>query len=166
MLSYPYQAKRIVLCYFVNDIIGANLKLGYGYPPHAEQPHNPMLKYAVEHSYLVNFAYWRLFRFYQQDLGRKDWEYLTASYSNPAIWKVHEAELAQVIAYARDRKIALAVLLFPSLTNVKGSVPITSKVAGFFQAHDVPVLNLEPLLEGRDPKSMIVNSLDAHPTKH
>jgi hypothetical protein len=38
MLSYPYQAKRIVLCYFVNDIIGANFKLGYGYPPHAEQP--------------------------------------------------------------------------------------------------------------------------------
>lgn len=165
MLSYPYQSKRIVLCYFVNDIIGANLKLGYGYPPHAEQPQNPTLKYTVEHSYLVNFVYWRLFRFYEQDLGRKDWEYLTWSYSNPDIWKVHEAELAQIVAYARDRKMALTVLLFPSLTNVKGSVPITSKVAGFFQAHDVPVIDLEPLLETRDPKSMIVNSLDAHPNE-
>lgn len=162
MLSYPYQPKRIILCYFVNDVIGANLKLGYGYPPHAEQPHNPLLKYTVEHSYLINFVYWRLFRFYQRDMGKKDWDYLTWSYSNPDIWKVHEAELAQIVAYARAHEIALTVLLFPSLTNVKGSAPITSKVAEFFQAHDVPILNLEPLLEGRDPGGMIVNSLDAH----
>jgi hypothetical protein len=45
------------------------------------------------------------------------------------------------------------------------SAPITSKVAEFFQAHDVSVLNLGPLLEGRDPGSMIVNSMDAHPNE-
>jgi hypothetical protein len=98
-------------------------------------------------------------------MGKKDWEYLTASYSNPDIWKVHEAELSQIVAYARSHDIALTVLLFPSLTDVKGSAPITSKVAEFFQAHNVPVLNLEPLLEGRDPSSMIVNSFDAHPNE-
>ncbi len=165
MLSYPYPPKRIILCYFVNDVIGANLKLGYGYPPHAERPHNRILKYTIEHSYLINFGYWRLFRFYKRDMGKKDWEYLEWSYANPNIWKAHEAELAQIVAYGRDHGIALTVLLIPSLTDVKGSAPITSKVAEFFQAHDVPVLNLGPLLEGRDPGSMIVNSMDAHPNE-
>lgn len=165
MLSYPHKPKRMILAYYVNDIIGANLKLGYGYPIHAEQPHNVFLKYSVEHSYVINFVYWRLFRFHKRDMGKKDWDYLTASYSNPDIWKVHEAELAQIIAYVRDHEITLTVLLFPDLTNVKGSAPITSKVAEFFRAHDVPVLNLEPLLEGRDPSSLIVNSLDVHPNE-
>jgi hypothetical protein len=165
MLSYPYQPKRIILCYLVNDVIGANLKLGYGYPVHVEKPHNLILEYSVEHSYTINFVYWRLFRFRNRDMGKKDWEYITASYSNPDIWKVHEAELAQIIAYARNHEVALTVLLFPSLTDVKGSAPITSKVAQFFRANNVPVLNLEPLLESRDPGTMIVNSLDAHPNE-
>ena len=42
---------------------------------------------------------------------------------------------------------------------------MTSKVAEFLREHCVPVLNLEPLLEGRDPKSLVVNSLDAHPSE-
>lgn len=165
LLSYPYKPKRIILSYYVNDIIGANLKLGYGYPVHAERPHNLILKYSVDHSYFINFVYWRLYRFHNRDMGSKDWEYLTASYSNPDIWKVHEAELSQLIFYLRNQDIDLRVVLFPNLTNVKGSALITTKVADFFQAHGVPVLNLQPLLEGRDPSSLIVNSLDAHPNE-
>lgn len=165
MLSYPYKPKRIILSYLVNDIIGANLKLGYGYPVHAERPRNPIVEYSVEHSYVINFVYWRLFRVRNRDMGNKDWEYLTASYSNPGIWNVHEAELTQIISYARNQDIALTVVLFPDLTNVKGSAVITSRVADFFQAHNIPVLNLEPLWEGRDPNSLMVNSLDSHPNE-
>ena len=48
---------------------------------------------------------------------------------------------------------------------VEASAVFTSKVAEFFQKHNVRVLNLEPILVEREPMSLVVNSLDAHPNE-
>ena len=165
ILAYPHKPKKIILSYFVNDILGASRGLGYGSPIRVEPPSNGIVRYITNHSYSLNFAYWRLYRFHNKDLGEKYWDYLQSSYSNQDIWEAHEAELFKIVTYAQEQHIDLMVVVFPILTRVKGSAVLTSKVAEFFQRHGVPVLNLEPLLEGRDPNSLVVKSLDAHPNE-
>jgi hypothetical protein len=163
--SYPYKPKRIILAYYINDILGAAYKAGYGSPVRAEPPHNEALRYIIDHSYALNFAYWRLYRFHNRDMGEKYWAYLKSSYASPDIRAAHEAELLQIVTYAKREGVDLTVVVFPHLRDVKGSAVITSQVADFFQKHDVRVVNLEPRLEDRDPMSLVVNSLDAHPNE-
>jgi len=163
--SYPHKPKRIILSYYINDILGAAHKLGYGSPVRVEYPHNQILRYITDHSYALNFAYWRLYRFYNKDLGEKYSEYLKTSYSNQTIWGAHESELLNIVSYTQNQGIDLTVVVFPNLRDVKGSAIITSKVAEVFHMHNIRVLNLEPLLENRDPMSLVVNSLDSHPNE-
>ena len=165
IVAYPYKPKKIILSYYINDILGAAYKLGYGSPVRVEYPRSQILRYTVAHSYALNFAYWRLYRFYSKNLGEKYWEYLKNSYSNRNIWEAHETELLNIVSYTQNQGIDLTVVVFPDLREVKGSAVITSKVAGFFQAHNVQVLNLQPLMESRDPTGLVVNSLDSHPNE-
>jgi hypothetical protein len=163
--SYPYKPKRVFLVYYINDILGAASKSGYGSPVRVEPPHNGALRYIVGHSYALNFVYWRLYRFHNRDMGEKYWKYLKDSYTNGEIWEAHEAELLKIVTYTKSEGIDLTVVIFPHLRDVRGSAVITSQVAGFFQKHAVRVVNFEPLLEDRDPMSLVVNSLDAHPNE-
>ena len=165
ILAYPYQPKQIILSYYLNDILGAAHRLGYGAPIRVEPPANQALRYVIAHSYFLNFVYWRLYRFHHQELGVKYWAYLKDAYANQSIWQAHEAELFQLVTYTQKQDIELTVVIFPNLRDVKGSAVFTSQVADFFQQHNVRVLNLEPLLEARDPTSMTVNPLDAHPNE-
>jgi hypothetical protein len=98
-------------------------------------------------------------------LGEKYWEFLKNSYSNRNIWEAHEAELSRIVTYTQSQVIDLSVVVFPNLREVKAGAVLTSKVAEFFQKHNVQVLNLEPLLIDRDPRTLVVNSLDAHPNE-
>lgn len=165
ILSYPYKPRKIILSYYVNDILGAAERSGYGRPIRVEPPHSRILQYVTDHSYALNFCYWRLYRFYNRDLGEKYWEFIKNSYSNPSIWSAHETELLKIIAYAQNQGIDLTVVIFPNLRMVKASAVITSKIADLLQKHNVRVLNLTPLLEDRDPSSLVVNRLDAHPNE-
>lgn len=165
IVSYPHKPKRIVLCYGVNDIAGVARKAGYIPAVLVEPPQNSALVYILDHSYSLNFAYWRLYRFRNKDIGEKYWRSLKQSYSSDDVWGIHQAQLKQIVEFTRSHGIELTVLVFPNLTAVKDSAPITSKVAEFFQSLNVRVLNLEPLLEGRDPTTLVVNSLDAHPNE-
>lgn len=164
ILAYPYRPKRIVLAYYINDILGAADKSGYGSPIRVEYPGNPV-RQIIAHSYTLNFAYWRLYRFYHRDVGAKYWSFLTNAYANPKIWAAHETELLKLVSYTRQQGIDLTVVIFPNLVNVTGSKVFTAHVAEFFQQHNVRTLNLEPRLEQRDTPSLVVNSLDAHPNE-
>lgn len=163
--SYPYKPKRVILAYYINDILGAAYKSGHGSPVRVEPPPNEALRSIIDHSYALNFVYWRLYRFHNRDMGEKYWAYLKNSYADRDIWEAHEAELLKIVTYTKKEGIDLTVVVFPHLRGVRGSAVITSQVAEFFQKHDVRVVNFEPLLEYRDPMSLVVNSLDAHPNE-
>lgn len=165
ILAYPYRPRRIILSYFINDIMGAARKLGHGSPIRVEPPSNGIVRFIINHSYSFNFAYWRLYRFRNKDLGEKYWAFLQDAYSNQDVWEAHETELLKIVTYTQKESIDLTVVVFPNLGNVKGCEAITSKVTKFLQEHGVRVINLEPLLEGRDPNSLIVNRLDEHPNE-
>jgi len=163
IVSSPYKPKRIILSYFINDILGAAQKSGFGSPVRVEPPQNSVVRYTVRHSYTFDFAYWRLYRFRHRRLGETYWKFLSDAYANPQVWQLHQSELQNLIAYTQSQQIDLIVVVFPNLTDVKGSAPLTSKVAELFTTRGVRVVNLEPLLAQREVRTMTVNSLDAHP---
>ncbi|MCM3873827.1 MAG: SGNH/GDSL hydrolase family protein [Pyrinomonadaceae bacterium] len=165
ILAYPYKPKKIILSYYLNDILGAAAQLGYGSPVRVERPPSRILRFVTDHSYSLNFTYWRLYRFYNTDLGEKYWEFLKNSYSKRDIWEAHQAELLKIVTYSKKEGIELTVVVFPHLRDVRGSAVITSQVADFLQLHNVRVLNLELTLRDRDPMTLVVNSLDAHPNE-
>lgn len=163
LVSYPYQPDTIILSYFLNDVVGAAARSGS--PPPQIEPPPAGLRYVVGHSYFLNFVYWRLYMEGNRDLGPRTWEHTQRSYADPEIWKTHAEELQAIIDHARGRNINLIVVVFPNLRFVKGSEQITAKVASFFNQNDVPVLDLAPMLEDRDPQTLIVSPLDAHPNE-
>lgn len=165
ILSYPYPPKKIVLSYYLNDIERLALKAGYIHRGIIEYPHNQVFRFVINRSYFLNFVYWRLYRFQNKATIENYYERLKQSYSDPNVWAAHEAELGQIVTYTRNQGIDLTVVVFPHLNAVKDSAPITSKVTEFFERNNVRVLNLQPLLEGREPTTMMVNSLDAHPNE-
>jgi hypothetical protein len=165
ILAYPYKPKKIILSYFINDIMGAASRLGHGSPVRVEPPANRLIRYVTNHSYSLNFFYWRLYRFRNKDLGEKYWAFLQDAYSSQDVWEAHEAELLKIVSYTQTQNIDLTVVVFPNLANVKGCAAITSQITGFLQARGVRVINLGPMLEDRDPRSLVVNSMDAHPNE-
>jgi hypothetical protein len=165
ILTYPCLPKKIVLSYYINDIERLALKAGYVRSGIMEYPHNRVFRFVINRSYFLNFVYWRLYRFKNRGTIENYDAGLKQSYADPNVWAAHAAELRQIVTYTRNQGIDLFVVVFPNLTAVKDSAPITSKVTGFFETNNVPVLNLQPLLEGRDPTTMIVGSQDAHPNE-
>ena len=163
--SYPVNPKRIVLEYFVNDIDGVARKAGLLPPLLIEPPENALLAYVVNHSYFINFIYWRVYRLRYQDMGIEYWQAIKNSYSNPDVWTAHAADLDRIVRFTQERGIGLTVVIFPNLAAIKDSAPITSKTGQFFTSRNVRVIDLEPLLESRDPASLVVNSADSHPNR-
>lgn len=47
ILSYPYKPKKIILSYYLNDILGAASTLGYGSPVRVERPQNRTLRFVT-----------------------------------------------------------------------------------------------------------------------
>ena len=164
ILSYPRKPKRIILSYYINDILGAAQRSGYGYPVRVVFPRTE-IKWFLNRSYVLNFVYWRLYRLYNHDMGKNYWDFLEKSYSSRDIWQAHEAELLNIVSYAQNEGIALTVVVFPDLTEVRGSAAYTAKVTEFFRRHDVRVFDLAPLLDGRDPRGQVVSSQDSHPNE-
>jgi hypothetical protein len=96
-------------------------------------------------------------------MGRVYYDFLAKCYRDPAIWTAHESELIDLIEHARSRSAGLIVVIFPKLTDVEHTKPFTARVARLFERHGVDVLDLTPVLSGRDPASLIVNRFDGHP---
>ncbi len=152
----------LVLGYFINDIMGVAREAGryeYRLPPPP-----PSLRPLVAHSYLANFVFWRLYRFLNTDLCELYWDLPRACWQDAALRARHLAELQAIIDWAQAKQSRLAVVIFPHLAAVERSRVITEPVREFFAARGVPVLDLAPLLIGRDPAALMVNAADPHPS--
>ena len=164
VVASPHTPKTLILSYYLNDIENAVRKAGRT-PPPLVPTLPPGLNFFVENSYAWNFVYWRLYRFASvTDLRATEVNSLQQAYRDESIWAVHQEELRQFIAWTSTRNIALVVLVFPNLHEVAYSAQYTAPVVDFFQREGVEVIDLVPLLTGREPSELIVNSFDAHPS--
>lgn len=161
--AYPHTPDVVVLAYFVNDIYRAAGKVHFPLPFAVRFPRTALTSYLVDHFALANFVYWRLARMGNMEgAARHFWDRLRAAYADPRVWGEHERELAALVDWCRQHHVRLIALVIPSLTDVAGTAPMTARVVDFFRAQGVELVDMTPVLTGRDPADMVVNSVDTH----
>jgi hypothetical protein len=160
--SYAVRPDVIVLSYYLNDIQGAAEKLGFPVP-RLVQPPDASVRWLVDRSFFLNWAYWRLYR---RSLGDAYWQYLRASLANPAVRAAHERDLQAFVDHAKSLDADLCVVVWPSLARIPESRELSRPAIEFFRGRRVPVVDLGEAFAGRARSALVVNALDAHPNPH
>lgn len=162
IVSYPIQPRVLILSHHMNDILGAAQMEYLETLKNIEMP-TGVWGSLVDHSYWINFVYWRWYRFSRTDVGEKFWSTLISQYRDDPIWKAHQEKLMNIVCYAENFRIPLVVVLFPYLSKVEASSPYTKQVADWLETKGVETIDLGERLRGRNPKELMVNPMDPHP---
>lgn len=164
--KFPIKPDVVVLSYYLNDIFGAAKKVQYDMPFGVKFPSNAVMRYLVDNSALMNFAYWRIARMGNMENAKESfWERLKTAFFDSAVWAEHERELDGVVDLCREKGARLIVLVFPNFIDAAGSAPLTAKIAAYFQSRGATAFDLTPMFQGRDPGELVVNAVDAHPNE-
>lgn len=165
IVEYPYKPDILVLSYYINDIEGVAYESGAQRPQIRQDPPG-WLQPLVNHSYALNFLYWRLIRLGPQEWADIYWNnWLRKISADPDIRWRHRQELLTIIEGAAAEQISLYVVIFPNLAAVQESQEMLQPTVDLFDEHHIPVLNVSNLLIGRDPTSIMVNTVDSHPNE-
>lgn len=162
LLAHPLKPDVVVLVYYLNDIEVAANVAGRRVPhfhPYGNVP--PWLARIIRQSYLLDFAYWQV---PQPDLAGYQGT-LESMYGDPAILALHLADLQRIVEYCRSKGIDLVVVAFPHLTRPAETALLLRPVVESLRASQVPVIEVAPLIAGRDPSLFYVNRNDAHPNE-
>ena len=163
--SFPLIPDVIILSYFVNDIDGTASRVLEKPRPSLVQKPPWYIRPLVKRSHFFNFFYWRVYRFQNsKQMGAIYLDYLERAYNDAKIWSVHEQELLQIVAWADSRDIPIVAIVFPLLVDLDWSRPFTGKVVRLLRAWQVPVVDLSEKISGRDPRELVVNYIDPHPS--
>lgn len=162
LAQYPCKPARVLLVYFVNDIKSAALAHEVRYQSPL-LPLSPAAQWVVEHSYLANFAYYRLHHAWLGYFNETTNSPVLAAYENPAVWATHLEQIEAFIAQCRSLNAPLEVVLLPHLFAVEATRPITEKVQAAFEQRGVPTLNLTGHFTGRPSEKLTISNLDSHP---
>ena len=162
--AFPYKPDILILQYYINDIQDAAKKKAVDYNPPKLYPW-PVFSSLVQNSYALNFIYWRSVRF-----GPYIWQgdYLAwakEAYNNPDIWWFHQQELLTIYEGALSEKVKLIVVVFPALTDVEGTRPLTAKVVNLYRERGIQTLDIAELVENIPPEDLVVSALDSHPNQ-
>lgn len=163
--EYPYKPDILVLTYFINDIDNTAREHNIDGP--TTMPYSPpALDPLLENSYAFNFFYWRAYRvlLYKQEALRNDWR--ASAVKNPEVWAAHEQELQTIIDWSTENHVKLMLLIFPDLVQTDETRYIVRPIIQYFTKHQVPVLDVTPLLTNIPTNERIVSSLDPHPNEH
>lgn len=162
LASHPLRPAMVVLLYYLNDIERAAEAAGHTVPttrPYADVP-DPLAA-VIRRSYLLDFAYWHV---PHGDLSRFEGT-LEGMYRNPAVLALHLADLDRVVAHCRARDVDLIVVAFPHLARPAETAGLLRPVVTRLRDAEIPVIEVAPLLAGRDPRLFYVNRNDAHPNE-
>ncbi len=74
-------------------------------------------------------------------------------------------ELQQLINYTKDKRLDLAVVIFPFMNLIGPDYPAAKpaeRLTSFFEQQNIPVVNLAPLLSNYTPRQVMVSPRDFH----
>ncbi len=160
---FPLRPSLLVLAYTPNDIEDAAARVGLRFDFELGRA-PPGLAWLVEGSDLANLAWWRWVRFGQRPKLERYWSFVREASGNPRVWEIHAAEILALAKAAREPSAPLLAVIFPNLLDLEGSRPLTARVADLLRGAGASVLDLGEELGGRDPRGLIVNPLDPHPS--
>ncbi len=159
-----YDVDEVVLCYLPNDIenvIPKSRQFDPGRPPHS-----PLLN--TQHSFLFDLLYYRIYAPLTMRSVRGYWDGLADGFADPEIWRTHQQQLGDIILACRAHEVRIRVALLP-LIKTRGDKwdarAVHEKVASFFATNLVEVVDLLPVIAGRDPSSLAVSGSDWHPNE-
>ena len=69
-----------------------------------------------------------------------------------------------MVDWTEEHGVRLVTVVFPDLANLDWSRPFTQKMVRLLRSRRVPVVDLSEKLSGRDPRELVVNNFDAHPS--
>ncbi|MBN1994184.1 MAG: hypothetical protein JW953_15910 [Anaerolineae bacterium] len=162
--SFPYKPDILIHQYYINDIRNAaysrNMKyVGPDLSPWA------VFKPLVDHSYALNFIYWRSVLMGPSSWQGSNLDWLERAYNDPEVWWVHQQELLTVYQGAVSEQVKLLVVVFPDLSDVSATRHLSDRVVKFYEERGVPVLNVAELVEGVPREQLVVSNIDSHPNE-
>jgi hypothetical protein len=158
-----YHIDEVVLCYFPNDIDKLLPTTDGGGVRSIPKPRWINL----ETSFLLDWLYYRVYA-RRLPIVRDYCDRLWDGYTDPAIWTKHRQTIAQLVDFCSGRGVRLCVVLVPILRTWGekfDSAAIHQRVAECFQSLGVSVIDLLPVIQGRDPATLVVNTHDPHPNE-
>jgi lysophospholipase L1-like esterase len=154
----------MIYCYMMNDI--------EGYDPRTEeflraintrQPTNPL----ITRTYFPNWVYFR----WEQIRANAAVDYfphLIDSYETRA-WDAVAASLTRIRDRCRAAGIEFRLVVFPFMQDLGPDSPFKNahaKLASWAREHDVPFLDMEPVLSAHRHERIRVNAFDSHPNEY
>lgn len=128
---------------------------------------NPFLNWLLQKSFALEYLYVRVYNlFHAREFTQTCWtESFEALYHDPEIWVRHLKELKNVIDYTREHQLGLAVVIFPNIVDLGADYSardIHQRVATFFRANNIPVIDLLDVYAGYSPDDLLVSRRDFH----
>lgn len=166
--EYPLTPDVLILSHYTNDIAEgpAGDQYGQPFPQIRLEPDAGLIAWLVDNFYIANFLYYRVFLYMQHDAVRLYNEWIESAYNDPAVWAAYEDEMQAVIDWAAQREVRLVVLVWPNLLDIDGTQQYTQPVRDYFSAQGISVVDMGAALADDDPRRLIVNPFDAHPSAY
>lgn len=159
-----YRFDVIVLVYGLNDIADLIPETGAILATLADalESRNPF----VRNSYFLDTLHFRL-QLRRHPEAREYFHFVRAAYEGD-IWEQQEERLRALKQAASEANAPLLVVTFPFLHQLGPDYPfrdLHSQLRQFWEAEEVPYLDLLETLEGRSADELVVNRFDAHPNE-
>jgi hypothetical protein len=160
--DFPYDPEIVVLSYTLNDIFGVGgsemLAVGEQYD---DAP--GWLRPVVERSHLWDYVFLKTkgLRSGAQRAERK--LAVVRAYSDAAIWSEQRGQLTNLVTVARLRGGQPLAVVWPSLTDLEQTGPLTAQVAQLLRELGVPTIDLAKQFAGRRRRDLIASPSDGHP---
>ena len=158
-----YGVDEVVLCYVANDIEKL-LPTRDGFNP--TRPPEPSF-FNIDSSCLLDYLYRRIIVPRVASVsGYHDW--LAEGYAEQTTWREHQRRLGTIIRHCEKTGVVFRVALLPFIRTGGEkfqTAKLHSTLARFFEANNVPVVDLAPTIVGRPAAELVVNRGDAHPNE-
>lgn len=156
----------VIWQYYLNDIEDAGIAAGIEKPSiYVTAPR--LLRPLVDHYHAANFAYWSMFRrFSTRELLGSYLRFITDCFDDSMAWNLHQRELREIVELAERRSAQqqrrMIVVVYPNLMDISGTRGMSDRVVEYFQSHDITVINMADVLNGRPVEEITVNPFDGH----
>lgn len=164
LVNYTLPASVIALSYFINDIEDVFPQCGRTVSFDIDDPPPGAIALLERNSYLVNFLYWRLWRFRHSELGTAYWNGITEAFDNNECVRLHFAQLRGLIKIALNKADRVVIVIFPDLADPARSTEITRSVAEVAANERVPVIDVTNMTQNWKLDDRVVNAVDSHPS--
>jgi len=143
----------LILSHYLNDITWTDPALLFQNPLTELAP---SVRWLVDNLEIPNFIFWRI-AYPSQAL---DPDFYARFYQDPLLWQKHTDMLQNFITYADSHHAQLIVIIWPLLRERD---QLSQPVAGFFQAQNIPVIDMTAVLQEFTDDQIVVSIYDAHP---